>query len=415
MTSAPAGWYANGPEWETWWDGEQWSEHHRPRGEGVTPQGGERDAHAPELNATSTDPESSAPSDEAPTVDPAAAPTSLAIIGVTIERDESGLTFIPTGWTGRGVLESKTPVTVTWDQLLLLEPRGGGTTLRVQWGPKPLSFGVPNKVGPQLRPFITAALEQQYAATGRSAGTGKKLSRTERAGLLAEGNGRALEQRLPALEEALLAGDIHEEVRLTTELTAWAERHKHSGGEAQVLAAVAELRERHGIPEPKVIGRFASIWVYEDRLIRHGEGHPIDEHTEAQVFIDGQKQVTTRASLGAALGGFWLPGSALLPALAQPKKVVHDERSASYTVGSTGWTWAGMVPPKAVPALRAVAQRINAMAAAKQVALEQAGVPQPSAPPDLLTQLERVAALEADGTISAEQAAAIKDSLIKAL
>lgn len=35
--SQPAGWYPNGDEWETYWDGSQWSDQHRPKGQPVPP------------------------------------------------------------------------------------------------------------------------------------------------------------------------------------------------------------------------------------------------------------------------------------------------------------------------------------------------------------------------------------------
>ena len=31
MTNTPAGWYPNGDQWETYWDGAQWTDQHRPR------------------------------------------------------------------------------------------------------------------------------------------------------------------------------------------------------------------------------------------------------------------------------------------------------------------------------------------------------------------------------------------------
>jgi len=32
--STPAGWYPNGEEWETYWDGNAWTDQNRPRGGG---------------------------------------------------------------------------------------------------------------------------------------------------------------------------------------------------------------------------------------------------------------------------------------------------------------------------------------------------------------------------------------------
>lgn len=31
MTNTPAGWYPNGDQWETYWDGAQWTDQHRPK------------------------------------------------------------------------------------------------------------------------------------------------------------------------------------------------------------------------------------------------------------------------------------------------------------------------------------------------------------------------------------------------
>lgn len=32
MSTTPAGWYANGDDWETYWDGQQWTDQHRAAG-----------------------------------------------------------------------------------------------------------------------------------------------------------------------------------------------------------------------------------------------------------------------------------------------------------------------------------------------------------------------------------------------
>jgi hypothetical protein len=126
------------------------------------------------------------------------------------------------------------------------------------------------------------------------------------------------------------------------------------------------------------------------------------------VFLDGQKQVTMRPSLTAALLFSPLPGSSLVFGQHFAGKKTHDMRQASMIVGSTDYSWQLWVMPDMVVSARTLAQRINALADAATTA----PVTAVAVPSDVLGQLERVAQMEAAGTITSAQAEALKERLI---
>lgn len=155
------------------------------------------------------------------------------------------------------------------------------------------------------------------------------------------------------------------------------------------------------------------IRVYEDRVVQAGSTRRIDEFTQAQIFLDGQKVITTRPSLTMMALASPLPGSALIPGLARPKVEKHDQRVAEFHVAGPEWTMAVAVSPDQVGTYRQAAARINAIAdriAGQKVAATPA-TGNPTAT-DIVSQIERIVQLQSSGAITAEQAEALKAQVI---
>lgn len=174
--------------------------------------------------------------------------------------------------------------------------------------------------------------------------------------------------------------------------------------------------------------RKGSIWkihsgakevvIRSDRITSAGVTHAIDRYTHAQVFLDGQMQITQRPSLTTMALLSPLPGSALIPGLVFQKKEKNDSRIAKFQISSVGWSVSVPVPPDAISHPRQMADRINAAAseiefkservARRQVVNTSAAVASaPAHSPsgnDLKAQLARLEALVADGTITENEA-----------
>lgn len=267
---------------------------------------------------------------------------------------------------------------------------------------------VPSALTHLIPIFIEATLEQHAAAPGRSAGSGQRLTRSERREIAATGFAQLLDSRLPELREVIEAGDVTAEHRMLGELRLLAREHGQKNVDDVVNSAHRELLSDMGRAHPVQVGKWGKLQVWEDRVSLGDEAYRIDHYTEAQVFVDGQKQVTTRPSLTAALLFSPLPGSALIQAQRFGSKQTHDTRTASLVVGSTRFSWTLHVSPDQAASARALAQRINALADASTPAATATTTPTG----DLLTQLERVAEMEAKGAITAEQATVLKERLI---
>lgn len=390
MTSAPAGWYPNGEGWETWWDGTGWHDQHRP----VPP--------APEQTPVQSDVEDVVAQAEPPT-------TLSGSSGMTVERTDEGLRLSSTTWAGRNNIGGPEKF-IPWADLLTLE--FGRSILTIRASKTPISFAVSRKQLSAAPLFVSAAIAQHHAVTGRSLGAGGKLKRAQRAELMMAGTTQGIVGRLGPIREAIEREDVQAERELFLDLVGWAEGQGIKGAALWVHGELDDIRLELGLPELVFIAQLGNISVYEDRIIRGLEAHRIDAYTEAQVFLDGQKQVTTRPSLTAALVFAPLPGTALIGAQRFGNDRTHDSRKASFHVGSTGWMWAVSWPPDAIAGPRSVAQRINALAQA--VADQSAdATASGSNMGGVLDQLERIGALEATGAISSEQAAALKAKLVE--
>lgn len=290
-----------------------------------------------------------------------------------------------------------------------------------------------------------AAAVKQVAPATAPAKAAKKTSSWRIAKLTDEEYEAGLVQRLDAALEAYAEGDIESAEGLTYHLTAYAEGRRGKKGLADAQQRLAEGKRKLGVKTAPRIGVVSSegfmeslqrtgkflpvagraiggmISVYADRIVQDGSAHPIDEYTQATVFLDGQKQITTRPSLTALAVFSPLPGSALGPALAMPKKETHDLRIAEFQVIGPGWSCSVAISPDRTGSARALAARINAMAdeiANKKIReYEASSAPAvtaaaPGGAPDIVSQLERIVEMERAGSLTPEQAEALKTKLI---
>jgi hypothetical protein len=166
------------------------------------------------------------------------------------------------------------------------------------------------------------------------------------------------------------------------------------------------------------------IEARNDRVLQGGRLYRVDSNTSAQVFLDGQQQVTQRPTLTRMVLLAPLPGSALLPALALQKKEVKDMRTAEFHVVSAAWQLAVPINPSDVGTARSIAERINRIAThlARQ---ESAGFAAPTAvqalssgaapTTNVVEQLSEIQRLLELGAISADEAQRLKSHALEQL
>lgn len=402
MSGAAAGWYANGTDWETYWDGTQWLDQHRP----IAVQSGTDAAPVDSMSSDLVEAHAEPEPDLLP----------FAASGVIIDLRPEGVHLEGTTWLGRGLVGDK-PRVVPWDDISTLEAVSTG--IRLREGRKAMLIGVPSKMAAQS-PRVVERLAQAFeAATGRDLTTGK-TTRAEKNAAVEDVFRRALARKVEAIGAVIESGDQRAEVALSHELLVWSKAQKIKGGVELAARRLDEQRRSLGAHVPVVVGIVPStdfspkLTVFDDRVHRGAHAHPIDASTQAQVFLDGQVQVTTRPSMTAGLIGSVLPGTALLPAMAFGKKEKTDTRQAEFHVGSRDWIISMRIPVQAVGAARSIAQRINAIAdGIERDSRTSAPVASAaSSDADLAGQIERIVELERSGAITAEQAAAMKARVI---
>ncbi len=402
MSMASAGWYPNGDQWESYWDGERWLDMHRPI--------------APPPTFVAPDPVSSV-SQQAPPI-PEGPLLPFAVSGVIVDLRPEGLYLEGTSWLGRGAVGDK-PRVVLWDDISTLERTSVGIKLRE--GRKVIQISVPSKMQDQAGKVVEEIARQFTVATGRTLTTAK-VTRAEKLTAVGDVYGRALVRRIDEISEVLSAADHAREVALSHDLIVWAKSQKVKSGVEFAAAKLQELRVARGAHIPQQVGVVVgaafgpNIVVFDDRVHMGRVAYPIDVLTEAQVYVDGQVQVTTRPSMTAAAFGSILPGTALIPAMAFGKKEKTDTRVAEFHIGSRGWVLKTRIPIGALSDARATAQRVNAIAAGIQRVRPAEADPVPEAPaasaPDITSQIERIVELERAGAITPEQAAAMKAQII---
>lgn len=149
MTNAPAGWYPNGPEWETWWDGTAWTDQHRPVVQPPQPDKASENV----LSVRADDEVPQQASAETPPT-----PMQLGKGGVEVTRTDTGLEFRAHGLLNKGVLGGAER-TVAWDEDVSLEQIKNG--LKVRARNFAVQVLVPKHQLAVVPDFISAAIAQR--------------------------------------------------------------------------------------------------------------------------------------------------------------------------------------------------------------------------------------------------------------
>jgi hypothetical protein len=193
-------------------------------------------------------------------------------------------------------------------------------------------------------------------------------------GALPEGSDTELERRIERIVAAALARDIPGEAALIDDLDRFTTSR---GGRKAVESArmrLAAARRAAGVVEPRKLGVISlegwrrseplradpsathPIEVYEDRVWQAAAAHPIDAYTRARVYLDGEQLVSAGTIFGDGTDDVG----------AQIKKEYTDLRTAVFHVASTDWALWCAVNPAAVDEPRALAHRIEAIAARRR-------------------------------------------------
>ena len=358
-------------------------------------------------------------------------PREFEIKSHLITVDEAGVTVTGKTALARGALGRAT-IQITFDDLMTVELGTANAKLRAGRTAIIIPFQKPES--DTVRQAMDTIVAHHTLATGRSLGTPARLAKADRATAISDGFAHALETRLPEIAEAMRQRDITLEGRLTFELAKWAKSQPVKRGDETARDRLRRLREELGLHPLEIVGSLKpatlsahmaakrklvafkvgkQIDVYEDRIIQGSIAHAIDSITQAQIYLDGQTQVTTRPTLTRAALLSPLPGSALLPSLALAKKEKIDSREAEFQVGSVGWTLTVPLEPDLLSEPRSIANRINAIANTIQDRGEERSAPLPTQPAyDIVAQIERIVALQDSGAITTEQAEIMKSKLI---
>ena len=157
----------------------------------------------------------------------------------------------------------------------------------------------------------------------------------------------------------------------------------------------------------------STIEVWSKRIRCLNQEYLLDEFVEAQVYLDGEVQITQRPTLTRMAFGSVLPGSALIPGLAFQKKKKNDLRETVFTVAGADWNLSVEISPNQVSNARTVATQIN-LAAKKMSKSFTHSIIEPSVQPSASTvdQLTKLEALRTCGTISEEEFLLLKSQIL---
>jgi hypothetical protein len=157
----------------------------------------------------------------------------------------------------------------------------------------------------------------------------------------------------------------------------------------------------------------STIEVWSKRIRCVNQEYLLDEFVEAQVYLDGEVQITQRPTLTRMAFGSVLPGSALIPGLAFQKKQKNDLRETVFTVAGANWNLSVEISPNQVNNARSIATQINL--AAKKISKSsthstiESNAQSSASAVDQLTKLE---ALRTAGTISEEEFLLLKSQIL---
>ena len=159
-------------------------------------------------------------------------------------------------------------------------------------------------------------------------------------------------------------------------------------------------------------GSIIEIW---SKRIRCGnQEYLVDEFVEAQVYQDGDIQITQRPTLTRMAVGSILPGTALIPGLAFQKKKKNDLRETVFTVSGINWSLSVEISPNQVTAARSIATQINQTAkkTSKSAPLIATAVSTPTAG-SKVDQLTKLESLRASGAISEDEFTLLKSQILQ--
>lgn len=157
----------------------------------------------------------------------------------------------------------------------------------------------------------------------------------------------------------------------------------------------------------------STIEVWSKRIRCENQEYLLDEFVEAQVYLDGEVQITQRPTLTRMAFGSVLPGTALIPGLAFQKKSKNDLRETVFIITGSDWNLSVQISPNQVTNARSIATQINM--AAKKISKTsnqpsiQHNAQQSGSTVDQLTKLE---ALRTSGTISEEEFLLLKSQIL---
>lgn len=157
----------------------------------------------------------------------------------------------------------------------------------------------------------------------------------------------------------------------------------------------------------------STIEVWSKRIRCVNQEYLLDEFVEAQVYLDGEIQITQRPTLTRMAFGSVLPGSALIPGLAFQKKKKNDLRETVFTVSGLNWNLSVEISPNQVTNARSVATQINV--AAKKASKSPIHLPPdpiPQSSGSTVDQLTKLEALRTSGAISEEEFMLLKSQIL---
>jgi hypothetical protein len=157
----------------------------------------------------------------------------------------------------------------------------------------------------------------------------------------------------------------------------------------------------------------STVEVWSKRIRCLNQEYLLDEFVEAQVYLDGEIQVTQRPTLTRMAFGSVLPGSALIPGLAFQKKKKNDLRETVFTVSESNWSLSVEISPNQVTNARSVATQINVAAKkASKFPSHLTPDPIPQSSGSTVDQLTKLEALRASGAISEEEFLLLKSQIL---
>ena len=157
----------------------------------------------------------------------------------------------------------------------------------------------------------------------------------------------------------------------------------------------------------------STIEVWSKRIRCLNQEYLLDEFVEAQVYLDGEVQITQRPTLTRMAFGSVLPGSALIPGLAFQKKSKNDLRETVFIVTGSNWNMSVQISPTQVTNARSIASQINLAAKKNSKTVNQASVePSSQTSGSKVDQLTKLEALRTSGAISEEEFLLLKSQIL---